>query len=292
MVPKARSRSGDTAAQAPDPRSTAAQAPDPRNTAAQAPRGVADLQRIPRAVVAHARDFPDGHVIARDRHPRGQLVYGVTGVMTVTTPHGTWVVPPQRAVWVPPDVDHESRMYGAVAMRTVYVERSAAGAMPERCCVVTVSPLLRELILEATRLPRDYDERGRDGRIMRLVLDELAASPAMPLHLPQPRDRRLRRICAALMENPGRADSLEEWAARIGSSARTLARTFARETGMGFATWRQQARLAAALQRLAAGAPVTAVALDLGYASPSAFTAMFRRALGTRPSDYFRDPPR
>ena len=154
--------------------------------------------------------------------------------------------------------------------------------------LVTVSPLLRELILEATRLPRDYDERGRDGRIMRLVLDELAASPAMPLHLPQPQDRRLKRICAALMEHPGRTDSLEDWAARVGSSARTLARTFTRETGMGFATWRQQARLAAALQRLAAGAPVTAVALDLGYASPSAFTAMFRRALGTRPSDYFR----
>jgi AraC-like DNA-binding protein len=278
MVQKARSRRPDTAVAA-----------HSRHDAAPVPRGVADLQRIPRDVVAHARDFADGHVIARDRHPRGQLVYGVTGVMTVTTPHGTWVVPPQRAVWVPPDVDHESRMYGAVAMRTVYVERSAASAMPDRCCVVTVSPLLRELILEATRVRRDYDERGRDGRVMRLVLDELAASPAMPLHLPQPQDRRLRRICAALLEHPGRTDSLEDWAARVGSSARTLARTFARETGMGFATWRQQARLAAALQRLAAGAPVTAVALDLGYASPSAFTAMFRRALGTRPSDYFRD---
>ena len=283
MVPKARSRRPDIAAEKPL---------QPGRAAGQAPRGVADLQRIPRVVVAHARDFPDGHVIARDRHPRGQLVYGVTGVMTVTTPHGTWVVPPQRAVWVPPDVDHESRMYGNVAMRTVYVERRAAAAMPQRCCVVTVSPLLRELILEATRLPRDYDEHGRDGRVMRLVLDELAASPAMPLHLPQPRDRRLKRICAALLDHPGGTDSLEDWAARVGSSARTLARTFARETGMGFSTWRQQARLAAALQRLAAGAPVTAVALDLGYASPSAFTAMFRRALGTRPSDYFRDAVR
>jgi AraC-like DNA-binding protein len=255
---------------------------------ARAVRSVADLQHVPRAVVAYARDFADGHRIPRDRHPRGQLVYGITGVITVTTPHGTWVVPPQRAVWVPPDVDHESRMYGVVAMRTLYVEPRAARAMPERCCVVTVSPLLRELILEATRVPQAYDERGRDGRVMRLVLDELAASPTMPLHLPQPRDRRLARICAALLADPGDGASLDAWAERVGASARTLARAFARETGMGFATWRQQARLAAALQRLAAGAPVTAVALDLGYASPSAFTAMFRRALGTRPSDYFR----
>jgi AraC-like DNA-binding protein len=252
------------------------------------PRSVAELQRVPRAVAAYARDFPDGHVIPRDRHPRGQLVYGITGVMTVKTPHGTWVVPPQRAVWVPPDTDHESRMYGAVAMRTLYVEPRAARAMPDRCCVVAVSPLLRELILEATRLPAEYDERGREGRVMRLVLDELAASPAEPLHLPQPRDKRLQRICAAILAHPGESASLEDWAARVGASGRTLARAFARETGMGFATWRQQARLAAALQRLAAGAPVTAVALDCGYASPSAFTAMFRRTLGTRPSDYFR----
>jgi AraC-like DNA-binding protein len=260
----------------------------PPRTRATPPRTVAELQRVPRAVVAYARDFADGHAIARDRHPRGQLVYGVTGVITVTTPHGTWVVPPQRAVWVPPDTDHASRMYGAVAMRTLYVERGAARAMPERCCVVAVSPLLRELILEATRLRADYDEHGRDGRLMRLVLDELAASPAEPLHLPQPRDKRLRRLCNALLAVPGDASSLQDWAHRVGASPRTLARAFARETGMGFATWRQQARLAAALQRLGAGAAVTAVALDCGYASPSAFTAMFRRALGTCPSDYFR----
>jgi AraC-like DNA-binding protein len=249
---------------------------------------VAELQRVPRPVVAYARDFPDGHRIARDRHERGQLIHAVSGVMTVTTPHGTWVVPPQRAVWVPPGVDHESRMYGGVAMRTLYIEPRAARAMPDRCCVVTIAPLLRELILEATRLPLDYEQRGRDGRLMRLVLDELAASPAEPLHLPQPQDKRLRRICDALQRDPSDAASLEDWAARVGASARTLARAFARETGMGFSTWRQQARLAAALQRLAAGAPVTTVALDLGYASPSAFTAMFRRSLGKRPSDYFR----
>jgi AraC-like DNA-binding protein len=262
-----------------------------RPAAAAGGRGalsVAELQRVPRTVVAMARDFPDGYHIARDRHARGQLIYATAGVMTVTTPHGTWVVPPQRAVWVPPDTDHESRMFGRVAMRTLYVAPDAARRMPARCCVVTVSPLLRELILEATRLPLEYDERGRDARVMRLILDDLGASPAVALHLPQPEDKRLRRICAALVADPADATSLEAWAARVGASARTLARTFARETGMGFASWRQQARLVAALQRLAAGEAVTAVALDLGYASPSAFSAMFRRALGTSPRDYFR----
>ncbi|MFZ5556100.1 MAG: AraC family transcriptional regulator [Pseudomonadota bacterium] len=252
------------------------------------PASAVDYMRVPRPVAAMAKDFPDGHRIARDRHPRGQLIYATAGVMTVTTPHGTWVVPPQRAVWVPPRTDHESRMYGNVAMRTLYVRADAARSMPPRCCVVNVSPLLRELIVEATRVSLRYDEGGRDGRVMRLLLDELAASPALPLHLPQPADKRLRRICDGILRDPGNAEPLERWAARAGASSRTLARLFLRQTGMRFTLWRQQARLLAALQRLAAGESVTTVALNLGYASPSAFTAMFRRALGTAPRDYFK----
>lgn len=248
----------------------------------------ADYMRVPRPVAAMAKDFPDGHRIPRDRHSRGQLIYAIAGVMIVTTPHGTWVVPPQRAVWVPPRIDHESRMAGDVAMRTLYVRADAARAMPAHCCVVNVSPLLRELIVEATRLPVRYDERGRDGRLMRLVLDELATSPALPLHLPQPADKRLKRVCDALQRDPANAEPLERWAERVGASSRTLARLFLRETGVRFTVWRQQARLLAALTRLAAGESVTAVALNLGYVSPSAFTAMFRRALGTAPRDYFR----
>ncbi|HSO07768.1 MAG TPA: helix-turn-helix transcriptional regulator [Pelomicrobium sp.] len=252
------------------------------------PTQPAYYMRVPRPVAAMAKDFPDGHRIPRDRHPRGQLIYAIAGVMSVTTPHGTWVVPPQRAVWVPPGTDHESRMHGDVAMRTLYVRADAARAMPQRCCVVNVSPLMRELIVEATRVPLRYDERGRDGRLMRLLLDELAGSPALPLHLPQPADKRLKRICDALLRDPANAEPLSRWAGRVGASPRTLARLFQAETGMPFTIWRQQARLLAALARLAAGEPVTAVALNLGYASPSAFTAMFRRALGAAPRDYFR----
>jgi AraC-like DNA-binding protein len=232
-------------------------------------------------------DFPDGHRIPTARHARGQLVYGVTGVMTVTTPHGTWVVPPQRAVWVPPRTDHASRMSGPVAMRTLYLRPDVARALPSRCCVVTVSPLLRELILAATRMPVLYDPRGRDGRVMALILDELKAASDLPLHLPRPRDRRAVRVCAAILAVPADARGLDAWAAEVGASARTLARIFQRETGMSFASWRQQARLLESLRRLAAGNPVTAVALDCGYRSPSAFAAMFRRALGVAPTAYF-----
>ena len=246
-----------------------------------------DYMRVPRPIAAMAKDFPHGHHIPVDRHERGQLVYAASGVMTVTTPHGTWVVPPQRAVWVPPRTDHKSRMSGQVQMRTLYLRRDVAGKLPRRCCVMNVPALLRELILAATEMPLVYDERGRDGRVMRLILDELRRASDLPLHLPLPADRRLARICDAILAAPADARPLEGWAGAVGASTRTLARRFRQETGMSFAAWRQQARLLESLRRLAAGEPVTRVALDCGYASASAFGAMFRRALGVAPSAYF-----
>ncbi len=246
-----------------------------------------DYMRVPRPIAAMAKDFPHRHHIPVARHERGQLVYAVSGVMTVTTPHGTWVVPPQRAVWVPPRTDHESRMSGRVQMRTLYLRRDAATTLPRCCCVMNVSPLLRELILAATEMSLVYDERGRDARVMRLILDELRSASDLPLHLPLPADRRLALICDAILAAPADARSLDDWAKAVGASTRTLARHFREETGMSFAAWRQQARLLESLRRLAAGEPVTKVALDCGYASASAFGAMFRRALGVAPSAYF-----
>jgi AraC-like DNA-binding protein len=152
--------------------------------------------------------------------------------------------------------------------------------------VIAVSTLLRELILRACTLPVLYDESGPDGRIVALILDEIAALPSLALDLPMPRDPRVRRICQALRADPGATSTLDEWARTAGASSRTLARRFARETGLTFADWRQQARLLAAMARLAAGESITTIALDLGYDSPSAFSAMFRRALGTSPSRY------
>jgi AraC-like DNA-binding protein len=190
-------------------------------------------------------------------------------------------------MWVPPRTDHESRMSGRVQMRTLYLRGDAARALPQRCCVMSVSPLLRELILAATEMPLAYEERGRDGRVMRLILDELRSATDLPLHLPRPADRRLTRVCDAILRAPADQRPLAGWAAAVGASARTLARRFRQETGMSFATWRQQARLLESLRRLAAGEPVTKVALDCGYRSASAFGVMFKGALGVSPTAYF-----
>jgi len=246
-----------------------------------------DYQTGPQPVLAMAKEFPAGFVIPRHSHPRAQLLYGVRGVMRVTTPVGAWVAPPRRAVWLPGGTPHEVRMASAVAMRTLYVDPGAAGDLPSNCVVVEVSELLRALILEAVSIPLDYPPQGRDALVMALILTELRLIEAMPLHLPTPTDPRLIRLCAALAERPDDDSTLEIWGERVGASARTLNRLFLKETGGSFAIWRAQARLVAALELLAEGEPVARVAAKLGYASASAFTAMFRRALGATPARYF-----
>ncbi len=246
------------------------------------------LASVPRPVVAVAGDYPPGHWITPHSHARAQLVYASAGVMMVTAGPGIWLVPPQRALWVPARLEHEIRMRGAVKMRTLYIDTEAVPGLPEACGVVVVSALLRELILLATTLPDDYALNGPDGRLMAVLLDQLKALPTVPLHLPQPRDRRLLRITESLQADPGDARSLEAWAAVAGASARTLARLFLRETGMSFRAWRHQARLLQALVWLAERKAVTSVALDLGYDSPSAFIAAFKRAFGVTPARYFR----
>ena len=250
----------------------------------------ADYQRVPRAVAAMPKDFASGFEIAPHRHERAQLIYATIGTMRVSTGDGVWVVPPLRALWMPSGVRHSIVMSGNVTMRTLYLRADAAEGMPRTCHVLAVSPLLRELIIRATELPLRYDEKGPAGHVVALLLDELHGFGSLPLQLPMPRDKRLKRICESLLAAPGDLRTLDEWSVSANASPRTLARLFVAETGLTFGAWRQQARVLEAMGRLGSGEPVTQVALDLGYESVSAFSAMFRRAAGASPRQYRHRP--
>ncbi len=231
------------------------------------------------------KDFADGHEIAPHRHRRAQLIYATAGTMRVSTADAVWVVPPQRALWMPPGVRHSIVMSGDVTMRTLYLRQDAAAGMPDVCRVLHISPLLRELIVRATEMPVHYDERGAAGHVVALILDELH-------HEPRCRSTSRCRATGACKgsarpcsrrRRPADARRLGGWA---NASPRTLARLFVTETGLTFGAWRQQARVLEAMGRLSGGEAVTDVALDLGYDSVSAFSAMFRRASGVSPSAY------
>jgi AraC-like DNA-binding protein/quercetin dioxygenase-like cupin family protein len=250
-----------------------------------------DYQHVPQAVAAMPKDFAAGFEILPHHHARAQLIHATAGTMRVSTEDGVWMVPPQRALWMPAGVQHGIVMLSDTTMRTLYVRDDAAAFMPSACRVMTVSPLLRELIVRATELPVQYDESGPAGHVVALILSELRGLQSLSLQLPMPRDPRLRTLCQALLDTPADARSLDAWARTINTSGRTLARRFQSETGLSFGAWRQQARVLEAMGRLGGGEAVTQVALDLGYESVSAFSAMFHRATGAPPSQ-FRGRPR
>ena len=247
-----------------------------------------ELGDAARFIQVSAADHAEPHLYPPHSHPRAQLVYASAGVMTVATGRGTWVVPPQQAVWVPAGITHSVASSGGLAMRTLYVHPAATGALPGDCCVVTVSALLRELILRAAAFSPDAPVSEPEERVLRLILDELASLRPEPLHLPRPLEPRLRAVTDRLSADPADDRPLVGWAQEAGASERTLARLFLRETGLTFGAWRQRLRLLTAIARLAEGQAVTTVAYDLGYESPSAFIAMFRRTLGTSPGRYVK----
>ena len=222
-------------------------------------------------------------------HFRAQLAYATEGVMQVSTTEGRWLVVPQQAVWIPPGVRHEVHTRGPIATRFLYVHPEACAGLPENCRVLGISGLLRELILRLVSFGNEAPLTPAQARLMAIVPDELRALQPEPLYLPLPHDGRLRAITDALTAEPADGRSLAAWAGAAAASESTLARLFGKETGMTFGAWRQRLRLVTAVDRLAAGQSVTAVAFDLGYDSPSAFIAAFKRAFGVTPARYFSE---
>lgn len=235
------------------------------------------------AIVPRRTSYPNRHHIKPHWHARAQFIFAVEGTMRVRTPRRAWVVPPSRALWVPPRTVHEIQMSGAVEMRSLYVRSAEASGMPSSCVVLEVTPLARELIVRAAALPMEYDDDSDDGLLMRLLMAEIRRLPHCALDLPLPEQPDLVQLCERILADLSTRRPSGFDASDMNTSTRTLYRRFLRETGITFARWKQQARLLEAIRRLAEGTPVTTVAMDLGYESASAFSAMFRRSLGIAP---------
>jgi AraC-like DNA-binding protein len=220
-------------------------------------------------------------------HAEQQLVYPSSGLLIVSTRGGSWVVPPQRAVWLPAAVAHAHQAYGATQLRTVAFGVHVNPLGLTQPTVLSVSRLLRELIIALTDDPaRPLDEQ-RD--LKRVALHQLRPALALQFHLPQPGDERLRDVTAILAEDPGGDRTLAELGRAVGAGERTLSRLFRAETGMTFPQWRAQLRLHHSLTLLASGLSVTAAAIACGYSTPSAFTAAFHATFGTTPGTYRKD---
>ena len=223
-------------------------------------------------------------VLAPHLHAQGELLGSMRGLLSIGTEAGVWIVPATHAVWLPPGHRHSARSHGPYDGCVVYVAEDACAALPERPCTIRTSGLLREAVLRAATWCGSLDEQSR--RVAAVILDEIGSLPVEPFGLPLPRDGRLLRVAQALIADPADGRDLAAWASWAAVSARTLSRRFVSETGFSFTAWRQRARLLRSLEMLAAGEPVGAIALDLGYATASAFINLFRRVFNETPAAY------
>lgn len=260
-----------------------------------------------RPVRVRARTLPADTHFEPHHHAWAQLAYCASGVLQVTAGLSaasrdtiSYIVPFSRAVWIAPGVRHAVNALENAAFRTLYIHADAVPAGWLSCRMLVMSPLLRELVLAlddvGTTVAQARDDPAaalaREAQIAALVLTELEQAPTqtlgVPLPHPQTGDNRLRMLCDAVMQQPDRRATLAEWARDVGASERTLARLFRSELDTSFQHWRQQVALAHALPMLARGAPVGQVAAASGYTSDSAFTAMFKNAMGQAPSAFRR----
>jgi AraC-like DNA-binding protein len=238
------------------------------------------LAGLPRPLYARAESLSAGSWTPTHRHDWVQFSYAISGVLGVHTEQGSFFAPPQWGVWIPAGLDHE----------VVYVRTQDSLWAPDRCRVLEVTPLARELIKAFCLLPADYPEQDSpEGRLVQVLLDQLANLPEVGFSLPLPRHARLLALCNELIEDPAQTVTLTDWAARLNMSDKTLMRLFQRETGLSFRGWRQRARLLASLNVLEEGGSVTNTALDCGYDSTSAFIAAFKTLFGFTPGELFRD---
>jgi AraC-like DNA-binding protein len=254
------------------------------------PQALEQLTRLPRPVYGHLQALPNIVLDYRHAHPWGQLSYAIDGVLEVHTDTGFYLVPPQRAVWIPAQVRHRVSCPGHTCLRSLYLEQPPALWSPVQCRVLAINPLLRELIRSFSEGPVHYDPHGADGRLVQVLLDQLAQASQQQLMLPLPHDRRLRELCEHLQAQPDADTRLSDWAVQQGVSEKTLSRLFLRETGLSFRLWRQRMRLLSALPALERGERVTDVALACGYESLSAFIAAFSKQFGVPPGAFFRQP--
>ncbi|GBQ96008.1 transcriptional regulator [Gluconacetobacter liquefaciens] len=245
----------------------------------------ADLPLGAQPVVGLEDRYPSGFMDPLHAHEQCQLVLTLSGMMTVMTAHNSFILPPFRAMWIPASTHHQVTTRGTVHFHTLYID-NALRQWGANCRVFDTTPLVRALVGEILYFTHPYAPESREGRLTALLLDELDRMPELKLQVTMPKDPRLARICKAILSDATEMHDLDHWAREAAMGRRTFTRQFREQTGTSLAAWRQQARMVEAIALLEQGASVTEAAYGVGYDSPSAFSAVFRKIFGVAPSAY------
>ena len=263
----------------------------PQKKPASPPNGI-DIEQSSFPLLCLKISRPVSRDLPPHAHSRGQLFSLRSGLVIVQLESGTWALPPNCCGWIPPGHPHAVRSSGPVQGWCLFVAADLCSQLPNKPCVLDRSDLLEALINRFSSWDANEPLKPTDQRLLKVFQDELAAALVQPLHLPLPRDIRLRRVLNVLASDLSSDRTIADWARWSGMSKRSLTRSFRKETGMTFGGWRQQARLFAALEKLSEGESVTNVALAVGYSSVSAFIDVFRKSFGVTPGAQAASLPR
>ena len=242
----------------------------------------------PQPITVRAQSIPARHEFPEHAHDWHQVVYAIDGVLMVTAENRSFVISPDQAVWLPSGIRHRVGSLLGAEFRSLWIAVDAGQNLPPAPAVLAVTPLLKELIVEAAAIEGRQDSDGYPGRITRLILDQLSRAQLLTAGLPWPRGERLRRLCEALYVDPADTRSSDDWAKSLGMSSRTLSRQFEADMGLSLRSWRRRLRLLRAIELLSSGTTVTETALQLGYGSVSAFVFAFRSEMGSTPHTHMR----
>lgn len=243
----------------------------------------------PNPLTMRAQTILPRHQFPEHAHDWHQLVYAIQGVLTVSTARQTFIISPEQAAWIPTSVMHRVGSLLGAQFRSLWISPVVWTILPDTPAVISVTPLLKALIIEAAALTIDTDPDGYRGRVVALILDQLMRAPQIEAALPWPSTTTLLKLCEALFQDPSDGRDAETWARQLGLSSRTLTRRFEAEVGMPLRSWRRRLKVFRAIELLAAGANVTTAALDLGYSSASAFIFAFREEMGVSPHAFAHD---
>lgn len=239
-----------------------------------------------RPVIGVTVRYPKGHIVPMHQHGSGHLIYADRGLLRVETETGQWLVPPTSAVWLRSGVRHQLIVPIDLQAHGIFIREDLCARLPASNCVIQVSGLAKELIMSlANAVTRELSEYQAHLQ-GELLIEELRCPPPLPFHLPWPDNAQMQTVCQALMADPGKMATADDWASRLAISGKTFHRRFLQSTGMTFGKWRQQLRLMASLALLMQGVPITQIASVAGYDSHSAYTVAFKKHFGRSPTAF------
>ena len=241
------------------------------------------VEHLEHKIISIETQYPEYHILDMHVHKRAQLLYGAEGTIHVMTQHGNWIIPPERAVWIPAGIPHQLMMY-KVKTCSLYILPEYSPRQSIGCEVLSISPLLRQLLLKAPSLNEPFSQH--DDLVFELILKELSDSSSVDLHLSLPENEVLLKACQAFLKEPNIHTSPKEIAETLCISERHFSRIFKNEMGMSFSKWRQHACIFLSLEKLIQKKPIHRIAYDLGFQNPAAFTTLFQRTLGMSPSKF------